>query len=88
MVEEVNEEISQSNMSLAATNEIVTLPKVDTPILQILMTFSIFTVIILAAYLLLLRYEKKQERKRVKVGYEYISEKNAYNEKFNFLYNQ
>jgi hypothetical protein len=59
MVEEVNEEISQSTMSLAATNEIVTLPKVDTPILQILMTFSIFTVIILAAYLLLLRYEKK-----------------------------
>lgn len=53
-----------------------------------IMTFSCFTVIILAAYLLLLRHQRKQNRKKVKVGYEYINEKNAYNEKFNFLYNQ
>ena len=65
------------------------MPKVQAPVLSIVITFSVFTVVILAAYLMLVRYEKKQEKKRTKtVGLDIAIEKNGYNEKFNFLYNQ
>jgi predicted membrane protein len=64
------------------------MPRVETPIVPILITFSVFTTLILVAYFMLVRYEKKQERKKVRAGYELVSDKNSYKEKFNFLENQ
>jgi uncharacterized protein YpmB len=76
-------------MILAAGDYLRQLPKADTPVLSIAITFSVFTVIILAAYFMFVRYERKQEKKRAKTaGLDIIQEKNAYDEKFNFLYTQ
>ncbi len=74
-------------MSLAAGEYMQHVPKADTPVLSIVITFSVFTVIILAAYFMLVRYEKKQEKKRIRASYEHTQDTNAYNEKFNFLFN-
>jgi hypothetical protein len=52
------------------------------------MTFSVFTSLILIAYFLLLRYERKQERKKGRSALDYTFDKNSYTEKFNFLENQ
>lgn len=50
-------------------------------------TFSVFTILILISYFMLVRYERKQERKKVRANFEYTLDKNAYKEKFNFLEN-
>jgi hypothetical protein len=73
---------------LLARDALGRMPKVDIPITSIVITFSIFSSLILVAYFMLLRYERKQERKKVRAGYEYVSDKNSYTEKFNFLENQ
>lgn len=75
-------------MILAAGDFLRQMPKVETPVLSIVVTFSIFTVIILAAYFMLVRYERRQEKRKVRANYEHTQDSNAYSEKFNFLYNQ
>jgi len=75
-------------MILAAGDFLRQMPKVETPVLSIVITFSIFTVIILAAYIMLVRYERREEKRKVRANYEHTQDSNAYNEKFNFLYNQ
>ena len=74
-------------MNLAAGDYMRNLPKADTPVLSIVITFSVFTVIIMAAYFMLVRHEKKLEKKRLRAAVEPTQDTNAYNEKFNFLFN-
>ena len=56
------------------------------PVTSIILTFTMFSVLLTAIYIGLLKLmSRRSDKKKVTCGYDIISEKNTYSEKLNFL---